>query len=142
MIWKTYSAERNLSQEGREQAAIIGVVFKQYKIPVVEVLSSPCCRIKDTGGIVFGQAQSLNDLRFAIKTDKKEGRLLETVLLTPPPPLSNTIIVSHTANLKEAANLWPKPEGSAYIFLPRENQGLDYIGSIPGDQWDLMLKQN
>jgi hypothetical protein len=37
---------------------------------------------------------------------------------------TNNIVVAHT-NLKEAAGIWPQPEGVAYIFQPQQN----------GDSW-------
>ena len=40
--------ERNLSDEGRQQAQAIGQAFRDYQIPIAKVWASPHCRTKDT----------------------------------------------------------------------------------------------
>ena len=45
------------------------------------------------------------------------------------------MIISHTANLKEAAGIWPKPEGVAIIFRPRADGGFDPIARVLPGEW-------
>ena len=56
------------------------------------------------------------------------------MLRTPPPNGTNTVIVSHTANLKEAVGIWPKPEGVIHVFKPRQDQSI-YVGKITPNAW-------
>ncbi len=97
--------QRNLSTGGRRMARDIGVAFQTLRIPVRKVVTSPDCRTVDT-------AES-----------------------TAPQPGSNTVIVSHNANLKEATGIWPKREGDAHVFRPRPGGGFDYVGEVSVDEW-------
>ena len=47
------STQRNLNNEGREQAKYIGEFFKKNKIEIDKVLSSEWCRCKETAKIAF-----------------------------------------------------------------------------------------
>ena len=47
------STQRNLSNEGREQAEYIGKFFRNKKIKIDKVLSSEWCRCKETAEIAF-----------------------------------------------------------------------------------------
>jgi Histidine phosphatase superfamily (branch 1) len=50
------STQRNLSDEGREQARRLGAWFKQQGLSPAAVRSSPWCRCVDTATLAFGQA--------------------------------------------------------------------------------------
>jgi len=131
--------QRNLSPEGREQAAQIGEGFRTLGIPVGTVVTSPFCRCKDTAQLAFGRFSVERDLSFALKTDAAETKRLadslRRMLSTPPTDATNTIIVAHTANLQEAASLWPKPEGAAYVFRPLANGGFEALAKIAPEEW-------
>ena len=49
------SHQRNLSQAGQKQAAVIGVSIKALKIPIAKVLASPMWRCRDTAQLAFGE---------------------------------------------------------------------------------------
>jgi hypothetical protein len=57
------------------------------------------------------------------------------MLATAPAKGSNAVIVSHTANLREAAGIWPKPEGVAYVFRPLPRGGFEAVARILPDEW-------
>jgi len=48
------TTQRNLSEEGRSQARRIGAEFRQFRVPVDQVLSSEWCRCVETAGFAFG----------------------------------------------------------------------------------------
>ena len=133
------SKQRNLSQEGRYQARDIGKAIRSMNIPIGKVLSSPFCRCKETAQLAFGEFETSRDLRFGMGVDFVEtaalAMTLREMLAIPPVPGTNTILVSHTANLKEATGIWPNPEGAAYIFKPFPGVGFKYLGNIPPDGW-------
>lgn len=132
-------SQRNLSAEGREQATQIGKAFRALGIPVGSVASSPFCRCKDTAQLAFGRFAVNQDLYFAISTDANETRRLTAslrkILATPPTAATNSVIVAHTANLREAAGLWPKPEGAAYIFRPLSGGRFEAVAKIQPEDW-------
>ena len=139
------SGQRNLSDLGRRQAKAIGRAFKTLNIPVGEILSSPFCRCKDTANLAFGKAEIRDFLFFAIGLDAaqraKVGRKLTWELASRPLPGKNKIIVSHTANLKEATGIWPKPEGAAIVFRPTGDGLFETVGRITPEDWIAAAKR-
>lgn len=133
------TTQRNLSAEGRHQAHDIGEAFKSLGIPVGAVITSPYCRAKDMGRLAFGSATASDNLRFTIRDDDTEtGRraaALRKMLSTAPPQGRNTVIVAHTANLKEATGIWPKPEGLAAIFRPLPGGRFEHVASVMPEEW-------
>jgi hypothetical protein len=81
----------------------------------------------------------VQDLRFVIREDAAEtarmAAVLRTILAHKPPQSSNIVVIAHTANLKEATGIWPKPEGGAYVFQPDGKGGFVPVGAMPPDVW-------
>jgi len=131
--------QRNLSAEGREQVTQIGKAFKALGIPVGTVTTSPFCRCKDTATLAFGRFTVDGDLYFAIGTGAAEterfAQSLRRMLSTAPAAATNAVIVSHTANLREATGYWPKPEGVAYIFRPLPGGKFEAIAFALPEDW-------
>jgi len=131
--------QRNLSTGGRRMARDIGLAFQTLRIPVRKVVTSPYCRTVDTAELAFGHHESSDALYFVIGMDKEQRNRhsteLRQMLSTAPQPGSNTVIVSHNANLKEATGIWPKREGDAHVFRPRPGGGFDYVGEVSVDEW-------
>ena len=135
------ATQRGLSAEGRELALFIKNALAEHEIPVGEVFSSPYCRCKHTADITFGEDNYsiVDDLQFIINARKpvreKRKKTLRQLLSAPPAEGRNNFIVSHTGNLKEAARIWPKPQGVLVVFRPREDVGFEYIGAIRPKDW-------
>lgn len=135
------TTQRNLSALGRRQAQAIGAGFKRHHIPVGAVLSSPWCRARETANLSFGRAELVDELGFSLAESRDETRrrskALRKLLATTPPEGTNTLLVSHTSNLKEAAGFWPKPEGVLVVFRPEPGAepGYRYIGMIQPRSW-------
>jgi phosphohistidine phosphatase SixA len=132
--------QRNLSAEGREQVTQIGKAFQSLKIPVGSVTTSPFCRCKDTAQLAFGRFTVSDDLYFAIGTGAGEtirfAESLRRMLSTAPAEATNTVVVSHTANLREATGIWPKREGVAYVFRPLPGGKFEVIAMVPPEDWE------
>ena len=137
--FKRCATQRNLSPDGRRMAYDIGRSFKILGIRVGKVVTSPFCRTVETAELAFGRHQVSNDLYFAVGVDKDErtrqSAELRRMLATPPPPGTNSVLVAHNANLKEATGTWPKREGDAHVFRPRPGGGFDYIGEVTAAEW-------
>jgi phosphohistidine phosphatase SixA len=141
----TCATQRNLSAEGREQATQIGKAFHALGINVGTVTTSPFCRCKDTAKLAFGRFTINNDLYFAMDTGAEKTRQLATALRrtlsTPPAAGTNAVIVSHTANLREAADIWPKPEGVAYVFRPLPGGRFEAVARVSPEEWTAAAKR-
>jgi broad specificity phosphatase PhoE len=131
--------QRRLSAQGRRQASVIGAAFRNLGLPVGEVYSSPFCRCTETARIAFERFSTDGDLYFALDADAIEtSRLADALrryLVAPVAEGTNRILVSHTANLREAAGLWPKPEGVAYVFRP-DGEDYDVVARIDPADWE------
>ncbi len=139
------AVQRNLSNAGRSQTKTIGSVFNQLQIPVGTVYSSLYCRCMDTAKNIFGRAEKSDVLYCAIHTTKSMWKeiavRLRDMLATPPRRGTNTAIVSHTVNLREAADIWPKPEGVAHIFKPEGRGEFSYVGMVLPEEWVRLAPQ-
>jgi phosphohistidine phosphatase SixA len=131
--------QRNLSAKGREQAAQIGAAIRALRIPVGSVLASPFCRTKDTARLAFGRFAVSQDLYFVIGAEASETKrlagALHQLLSTPPPAGTNAVLVSHSANLLEAAGIFAKPEGAAYVFRPLPHGEFEAVARILPEDW-------
>ena len=133
------AVQRNLSAEGQEQTKAMGEGIKRLQIPIGEVYSSPYCRCVDTAMNLFGRHKTSDALHFAIHTSREDSKKstddLLKMLATQPPAGKNTMVVSHTANLKAAVNIFPRPEGVAHVFKPEGNGKFSYLGLIMPETW-------
>ncbi len=133
------ATQRNLSAAGREESARIGEALRRLRIPIGRVVASPFCRTRDTARLAFGDYEVDKDLYFAIDVNAQERKRvaasLRAMLGAAPARGTNSVIVSHTANLREAAGIWPKPEGAAYVFQPLAGGGFKALARMLPAEW-------
>ncbi len=129
--------QRNLSDEGLRQSQTIGEAFRALGIRVGPVFSSPFCRTIDMANLAFGKFEKWGSLAFVIGVSAADKSIAEAalrrMLSEPPPAGQNRVVISHTANLKDATGIWPKPEGVAIVFEPRGAQGFQPVARIAPD---------
>lgn len=132
--------QRNLTDEGRQQARQIGEAIKMLNIPIAQVTSSPYCRTKDTAQGTFGRFDIDNQLAFSMAMLENEsailGKYLRDAMLatSQTDQTKNTVFVGHTANLKDGLGVWPKPEGVVVVFKV-EGENILYKGMIKPSDW-------
>lgn len=131
--------QRNLSEQGITESKMLGQALQKLNIKVDQVYSSPYCRCVDTARIAFGRYQIVNQMRATFATNQNETRqlveFLSKQLSQIPKTGFNTVLVGHTANLRELTRVWPKPEGVAHVFKPLENGGYQHMGRIIPSLW-------
>jgi phosphohistidine phosphatase SixA len=131
--------QRNLSPEGVAQTKDIGAAFRRHRLPIGDVYTSPYCRCVDTAMHIFGKAQKADFLHFAIHTTESRRQTITQTLrdkfAEAPQPGMNTGIVSHTANLMGAVQIFPSPEGVAHIFKPEGKGNFSYVGVMAPEAW-------
>ena len=93
--------QRNLSEEGREQARQIGRDVEALGVPVDEVLASPLCRTTETAELAFGDSTAKMALLSAgeAATPEDERRIRELRGMASAPAGSATVLVTHTGNI-------------------------------------------
>lgn len=133
------STQRNLSDEGRDQARAIGAAFKRLGIAVDAVLASPMCRTLDTARLAFGRVEASTDLfsRGQPKEpdDRARAELLRERLGTPPAPGQNTVLVSHGSPFHAVAGEFLN-EGEAGIARPDGGGRFRLVARVRAGQWD------
>jgi phosphohistidine phosphatase SixA len=118
------ATQRNLTDEGRADARAIGEAFRALQIPVGTVLSSAYCRAREHALLSFDQVTAEPSLVLPdpLPDDERQRNkeALQRLLATPPPPGTNTILVSHSPNVKAAAEVDLPVEGGAVILRPTD----------------------
>lgn len=135
--------QRNLSDQGKRESEQMRDAIQTLGIPVGQVFTSPYCRCVDTAKITFGEYEIVNEMRATFFTNRAEsaalGAFLRKRLSTKPEPGTNTVLVGHTANLRDVTNVWPKPEGVAHVFEPLGADGFRHLGRIAPVEWPKLL---
>ena len=132
------STQRGLSEEGREQARLIGKSFARLGIPVGQVLSSPYCRCLETGRLAFGRVTESELLSvwdtLTVPERSERGGTVREMLATPPPAGGNTVLITHTGTLLYSFGLKTRPEGIAHVFHAADGKA-QYVGSLTPADW-------
>ena len=134
--------QRNLNDEGREQARSTGRAWRELELPVGEVLASGYCRTRETARLAFGRATIVPALTGipAEEVGTHDGRVraLRRLLGTKPPEGENTVIVGHIANLEAATDV-EIDEGDAAIFEPLGDSEYRLVARIPASAWPQLV---
>jgi hypothetical protein len=62
------------------------------------------------------------------------------MLSTLPAKGTNAVLVSHSANLLEAAGIFAKPEGAAFVFRPLPDGKFEAVARILPEDWSRVAK--
>jgi len=131
------STQRNLNDEGRDQAKYIGEFFKKNKIKIDKVLSSEWCRCKETAEIAFKDfstnsfLNSFYSSKFAKNKDKQIKMLNNYVKKFASD--KNLILVTHYVLISEVLNYAPS---SGEIVV--SDKDFNMIGNIEINYWNIM----
>ena len=121
--------QRNLSDEGRDQAKEIGNFFKENDIPIFKVFSSEWCRCKETAELAFTNFKTKDFLnsffstKFANNRNKQMFDLKNYVEKFKGN--ENLIFVTHYVVISESLDYAPS---SGEIVI--SNKNFNKIGSI------------
>ena len=135
------STQRKLSEQGKAEAATIGAGFDANDIIIGTVISSEYCRAKDTATIAFGgydQVDSnLNFLPFEDYTDEQLDVYHDRVapMLSKGNKNGNKIIVGHDDPFEGTSNIYPDPQGTAYILEPNKGDSYELVAKMQPNDW-------
>jgi phosphohistidine phosphatase SixA len=142
------TAERQLSEQGRAQAKLVGEMMRKLKLPVGLVVSSPLQRALDTGKLLgFGDVVVSPDLAeagpaVAPEESKRRAEALRKLVSLHPPVDNNLVIVTHKPNILEAFGKdWSDVrEGEASVFEPDGAGGFKLIVRVQASEWAALLQ--
>ena len=138
---------RQLSEQGRRNAAATGEAVRRLAIPVSEVLASPYCRTMETARqLGLGEVRPTTDvinMRVATYFGGRDAVIATArkLLARPTDPGSNRVIVAHGNVVSAATPVYPG-EGEAVIFRPDGEGGFVFVGRLAPDQWALLSRDD
>jgi phosphohistidine phosphatase SixA len=131
------ATQRNLTDEGRADARALGEALRTLQVPVGQVLSSAYCRAREHALLSFDKATDEPSLVLPdpLPADERERNTeaLQRLLATPPPPGTNTVLVSHSPNMKDAADVDLTVEGGAAILRPTNGRPVVVTLVLPNE---------
>jgi broad specificity phosphatase PhoE len=125
------STQRNLSDEGRQDARRLGEAFRTRRIPADRVLSSPWCRCLETARLAFGQAelwQPLSNLYGRPENREEQVRQMRT-LVAERRTGDNLVLVSHGSTIAALTGVAPAP-AELVIVTPQGNGRFTVAGRL------------
>ena len=128
------STQRNLSDEGRQQARQIGDALRQRlgRLPVGAVWASPWCRTQETARLAFPAAEVTSQAAFASffeQADREAASLAEgRQLLSGWRGPGVLVVVTHQVNITGLTRIFPSSgEG---VVLRISDGSLNVLGRI------------
>jgi phosphohistidine phosphatase SixA len=143
--WENCAIQRNISEQGKEQAKKVGGALKTLKIPVDAVISSQFCRNRDTAFLMgLGPIEITEDINHQI--GQRAGTDINALrfkrLAVAPTRGQNVILVSHThgSPRNEERIMGGIQEAEIVVYLPDGKGGAEPIARIPPPEWDNLIK--
>jgi 8-oxo-(d)GTP phosphatase len=123
--------QRNLSEEGREQARRVGDLFRENGIPRARVFTSAWCRSRETAELLrLGPARALEPLdSFFRRRSEGERQTRDLALwIGEQEALPPIVLVTHQVNITSLTGVFP---GSGEIVVVgREDDGIVVRGRV------------
>jgi phosphohistidine phosphatase SixA len=126
------ATQRNLGDEGREEARGIGEAFRTRGVPVGRVLSSQWCRCLETARLAFGRVAPWPALNSYFYEPSWDARFTPEVreLAGRRPEGGNLVLVTHQLNIRAIAGVSPA-SGEMVILTPRGDGTFTVAGRLP-----------
>jgi broad specificity phosphatase PhoE len=133
--------QRNLTEQGREQARAIGEGIRALRIPIGDVRASPLCRTRDTARLAFGHVTLDRELVSpgVIGTeadDARRARALHALVEDQPPAGENTVLVTHTGNIGAGLGEETVQEGELLAY----GEGGRLVGRVRAEEWLALVR--
>ncbi|QIP06778.1 histidine phosphatase family protein [Bradyrhizobium symbiodeficiens] len=143
------SAQRQLSEKGRDTARQIGAAVKELAIPIGDVYTSRLNRAIEAGKLITGRevkpVDALTDSSNASASgmanptgaNAKAGQAVRQLVDAPPSAGTNTFLVTHKTNIadafgKEAGDV---QEGEAFVYKAGSSGSATFAGRIKIADW-------
>lgn len=129
------STQRNLSQQGRDQARAIGNAFRSNGVDVGRVLSSQWCRCLETARLLdLGEVEEepmLNSFFGNRARGPAQTEALEA-FLSRPVDGPTLVLVTHQVNITGATDVFPR-SGEMVVIRPDGERSFTVLGSLEID---------
>ncbi len=137
--------QRELTEEGRQQARDLGKAVADLDIPVDRVLASPYCRTRETAELAFGKDEVRTDeallpLPGVGQPGNDEAIAAAARLVGQEPEDGNTAIVTHISVIEPVTGATPE-EGGAAVFVPAGDGEFRIVAEVPPGGWAKLREQ-
>ena len=132
-VSKERSAQRNLSDDGVRDAALMGAVFRKYGVTFSEILASPTFRTVETAQLAAGEPDTTMVLRLFPSTPAQTA-----LIMTPPKPGTNRLLVTHHFVIEtHVPGITPGDirESEAAVVRPTAGGKIELVGRITLADW-------
>jgi phosphohistidine phosphatase SixA len=143
------SAQRQLSEKGRELARELGVALKKLAVPIGEVYTSRLNRAVETGRLLGGKEVSPVDeltdsgaggasaMANPDGKNAKAGRAVRDLVNAPPKPGVNNLAVTHKTNVADAfgKEFSDIREGEALVYKTSSSGPAALIARVQANEW-------
>jgi broad specificity phosphatase PhoE len=144
------SKQRQLSEQGKEDARQIGSAMKTLRIPIGKVLTSHLNRAVETGRLIaerdvtwkeelndsgMGSASAMTESPTTV--NERYGSALRHLAASRPDPRTNTLIVTHKTNIQDAfGKQWSDiQEGETLLFKPDGSASPVPVARVKANDW-------
>lgn len=133
---KERSAQRNLTDEGIRDAALMGVVFRKYGISFAEIISSPMYRTVETAEMAAGTPDTTMVLR-TFPSTAEQGAL---VAKSPKPGTNRLLVTHHFVIETYVPGISPGEIGESEAVVVRHtaNGRVALVGRITLEDWKVL----
>lgn len=127
--------ERNLSDQGRQEAKAIGEQFRVHNIPIEAVRHSPYCRTAETAKLAFGRGSEAAYLSL-LEVLGTEAAAAQTATLNQVigsyAGKGNLILVTHEPNINAVSFEMMKP-ADFVVLQPKGGSEFEELGVVRSD---------
>lgn len=138
--------QRELTDEGRQQARDLGKAVRDLDIPIGRALASPYCRTKETAELAFGaDAVETDEVLLPLPGTGKPGNdeaiaAVAELVSADTPDDENTVLVSHISVIEPVTGATPEEGGSA-VFVPEGDGMFRIVAEIAPGGWAKLREQ-
>jgi hypothetical protein len=143
------TAQRQLSEAGREMARQLGAAITRLGVPIGEVDTSRLNRAVETGRLLAGKdvspvdeltdsgAGSVSAMANPEGRNAKLGRFLRDFVNTSPKAGLNTFVITHKTNIADAfgKDFSDVREGEALVFKPGVSGPAVLVTRVQAGEW-------
>jgi phosphohistidine phosphatase SixA len=133
--------QRNLSEEGRQQAIAIGRAVRAARVGICPVFSSPMYRTRETAELAFGDTAVV--VTRLLRGNQPHGELMQLVLAAPPEG-QNKVLMTHQGTLYRVLTMFRRPEireRDCVVLRPNFAAGtFEVVGKLGLEDWERLAK--
>lgn len=138
--------QRELTDEGRQQARDLGQAIEDLDIPIGRAVASPYCRTKETAELAFGpDVTTTDEVLLPLPGTGKPGNdeaiaAVAELVGEKTPDDANTVVVSHISVIEPVTGATPEEGGSA-VFVPEGDGEFRIVAEVAPGGWAKLLEQ-